>query len=139
MWLQAVPMRPPTPKVAPPEPDFTELLENLAIEWQWLLPWIGIAVVLMVAWGVVRAWRSDDLDAEKRTELKRLLIDQLRQRPGGLSAEELQGVLGVSKFHLGQVAEEMRKQKVIEIYDVAGRGHVYHLAGVAGARTGTRK
>ncbi len=138
MLLQAVPMRPP-PKVAEPEFDPFAALDGFTETGEWLLPWIGIAVVLLVAWGVIRAWRTDEMNAAKRTELKRLLIDQLRKRPGGLSAEELQKELGVSKFHLGQVADEMRKEKVIEVYDVAGRGHVYHLAGVAGARTGTKR
>ena len=95
-------------------------------------------MIALLVWGIFRAWRSNDLDGLQKAELKRDLIVALRARPGGLSAELLAREVELDRLQVAQLADELAKEGVLEVFQTTG-GLVYHVAGVGGGRQGTRR
>ena len=69
--------------------DETRFLELFEQHGHIVYPVIAVAVVALILWGILSAWRAQDLDGLAKVELKREIILELRRQIGGMSAEAL--------------------------------------------------
>jgi hypothetical protein len=104
----------PPDYVRPPSattPRYIELLEGNT---HLIYPALAVLVLVLIALGILQAWRSEDMDGVQKAELKRDVIRELRREVHGLSADALSKAVGVPSLKLLRVLEEMQKDNILE-------------------------
>lgn len=77
-------------------------------------PALAVLAVALIAFGVLKALRSEDMDGLQKAELKRELILELRREVWGMTAERLSRSVGVPALKLLKVLEEMQRDNIVE-------------------------
>jgi hypothetical protein len=93
-------------------------------------PAIGLLVIALMAWGILAALRSSEMDTATRVKVKTDVLDALRLHVGGLSTQELMTETGKSQAELLPVLDEMAKDHQIWSTRSAERRTVWHARGV---------
>lgn len=104
----------PTPYAKPvgaTKVKYIELLENNT---HILYPLIAVVVVALIAFGVISAWRSEDMDGLQKAELKREIIRELRREIWGMTAESISKNVGIPRLKLVKILEEMQADNIVE-------------------------
>lgn len=107
--------------------DYIVWLENHSAV---VYPAIGLLVVGLMAWGILTALRSSEMDTATRVKIKTDVLDALRLHVGGLTTQELVKELGRSQGELLLVLEEMTKDHQVWSTRSADRHTVWHARGV---------
>lgn len=116
---------------APAAPAYFELLEsNTHI----IYPLLALVVLVLLAVGIVHAWRSEDLDGLVKAELKRTIILELRRQVGGTSAEKLSRVVGLEPLKLVHILEEMQDDGLLTSHTNTQRLTVWQVKGAPAPR-----
>lgn len=92
-------------------PRYIELLENNT---HLVYPALAVLVLLLIALGILQAWRSDDMSGLQKADLKRDVIRELRREVHGMSADALSKAVGVPSLKLLRILEEMQNDKILE-------------------------
>lgn len=95
-----------------------------------LYPLIAIVVVALVAWGIISAWRGDDMDGLKKAELKREIIRLLRRDVYGLSADKLAAQLEIPGGKLLKLLDEMAEENIVESRTSTSRVTTWRMKGL---------
>jgi len=110
--------------------DYIVWLENHSAV---VYPAIGLLVIALMAWGILTALRSSEMDTATRVKIKTDVLDALRLHVGGLSTQELMKETGRSQGELMLVLEEMARDHQVWSTRSAERHTVWHARGVGGA------
>ena len=109
------------------DPKYFEILErNTHI----IYPVLGILVLVLIAAGILQAWRTQDLDGLQKAELKRDILQELRKQLAGVSAETLARKLGMEPLKLVRLLEEMQNEGILLSHTNTERLTVWRLKGV---------
>jgi hypothetical protein len=95
-----------------------------------LYPLIAIVVVALVAWGIISAWRGDDMDGLAKAELKREIIRLLRRDVYGLSADKLAAQLEIPGGKLLKLLDEMAEENIVESRTSTSRVTTWRMKGL---------
>jgi hypothetical protein len=95
-----------------------------------LYPLLAIVVVALVAWGIITAWRGDDMDGLKKAELKREIIRILRRDVYGLSADKLASQLEIPGGKLLKLLDEMADENIVESRTSTSRVTTWRVKGL---------
>lgn len=120
----------PTPIVKPQDstdPPYFEFLEKNS---HIIYPALGILVLVIIAAGILQAWRTQDLDGLAKAELKREVVLELRRQMGGVTAEALARSVGLEPFRMVRLLEEMQKDGLLMSHTNTQRLTVWRLKGV---------
>lgn len=108
---------------------YFEWLENNS---HLIYPLLAVAVVALIAFGIIGAWRSEDIDGIQKAELKREVIRQLRREVYGLTAVRLATLLEVPGGKMLKLLEEMAEDNIVESRTDTSRVTTWRLKGLAG-------
>lgn len=95
-----------------------------------LYPLIAIIVVALIAWGIISAWRGDDMDGLAKAELKREIIRLLRRDVYGLSADKLAAALEIPGGKLLKLLDEMAEENIVESRTSTSRVTTWRMKGL---------
>ena len=109
------------------DPGYIEFLERNS---HIIYPALGVLVLVLIAAGILQAWRAQDLDGLARAELKREVILELRRQMGGVTAEALARKVGLEPFRLVRILEEMQRDGLLLSHTNTQRLTVWRLKGV---------
>lgn len=95
-------------------------------------PALAVAVVALIAFGIIGAWRSEDVDGIQKAELKREIIRQLRREVYGLTAVRLATILNVPGGRMLKLLEEMAEEGIVESRTDTSRVTTWRMRGLTG-------
>ena len=124
----------PAPLEQPPDatdPGYFEFLEKNS---HIIYPALGVLVLVLLAAGILQAWRSQDLDGLQKAELKREIMLELRKQLGGVTADALARAIGLETFKMLRILEEMQKDGLLQSHTNTQRLTVWHIKGVGEPR-----
>lgn len=104
----------PTPYAKPvsaTKAKYFELLENNT---HIVYPALAVLVVALIAWGVISAWRTEDMSGIQKAEVKREIIRELRREVWGMTVDALSKNVGIPSLKLLAILEEMQAQNIVE-------------------------
>jgi hypothetical protein len=108
-------------------PRYLELLEeNTHI----LYPAIAVLVVALIAFGVISAWRTEDIDVIAKAEMKREIIREMRRQVHGLTVEQLAKLTSMPPLKLVRLLEEMQEGGITESRTDSARITTWRLKGL---------
>lgn len=102
-----------------------------------IYPVLAAGGLLIIALGILQAWRTQDLDGIQKAELKRDIMMELR-RTGGMSAELIARAIGLETFKTTRLLEEMKQDGIIMMYTNTERLSVWSLKGTPPTQPGGR-
>jgi len=129
LFVFDLPGQPPD-YVRPPgstSPRYFELLENNT---HLIYPGLAVLVLLLIAVGILQAWRSEDMDGLQKANLKREIIGELRREVHGMTADSLSKNLGVPSLRLLRILEEMQKDSILESRTDTRRITTWRMKGI---------
>ncbi|MFZ5438788.1 MAG: hypothetical protein ACOZQL_02205 [Myxococcota bacterium] len=107
---------------------YIELLENNT---HIIYPILAVTVVALIAFGVISAWRSEDIDGLKKAELKREIIRELRREVWGMTADRLAKNIGVPGGRMLKLLEEMAEDSIVESRTDTSRVTTWRMKGLS--------
>ncbi len=122
----------PPPYVKPTGSTQTRYLDVLENNTQVIYPLIAVVVVALIAYGIIAAWRTDDLDGVEKAELKREIIRLLRRDVYGLTADHIAKILKVPGGRLLTLLEEMSEANLVESRTDSSRVTTWRMKGLTG-------
>ncbi len=126
----------PPPIVKPQSaanPGYLEFLEQNS---HIIYPVLGVVVLVLIAAGILSAWKSQDLDGVAKAELKREVILELRRDMGGTTAEHLAKATGLEPFRMNKLLEEMQRDGILMSYTSTTNKRVWRMKGVGPESSG---
>jgi hypothetical protein len=109
------------------KPRYIEALEENT---QLVYPAIAVLVLLLIALGVISAWRSEDVDGIQKAELKREIIRELRRELHGITVERLAKLVNSPNLKVAKLLEEMQVQGIAESRTDTRRVTTWRLKGL---------
>jgi len=128
LLLQLSPDRPPY--VAPVSATKPRYIEALEENTHLVYPAIAVLVLLLIALGVVSAWRTEDMDGIQKAEVKREIIRELRREVHGITVERLSKLVDVPSLKVAKLLEEMAEQGITESRTDTRRMTTWRLKGL---------
>ncbi len=116
-------------------PGYLEFLEQNS---HIIYPAIGLLVLVLIAAGILQAWKTQDLDGLAKAELKREIILEIRRQMGGVTAEDLSRAVGLEPFRMNRLLEEMQQDGVLISHTNTAHKTVWRVKGVGGPGHGAR-
>ncbi len=104
----------PPDYVRPPSATTPRYIEFLEGNTHLAYPALAVLVLVLIALGILQAWRSEDMDGVQKAELKRDVIRELRREVHGMTADALSKAVGIPSLKLLRVLEEMQKDSILE-------------------------
>lgn len=95
-------------------------------------PVVGIGVIALISWGIISAWRTEDVDGLKKAELKREIIRELRREVYGMTADRLAKNIDVPGVRMLKLLEEMAEQNIVESRTDTQRTTTWRMRGIGG-------
>ncbi len=113
-------------------PEYIELLErNTHI----IYPVLAVLVLVVLAAGILQAWKTQDLDGLQKAEFKREIIMELRKEMLGYTAESLARKVKLEPLKLVRLLEEMQSEGIISSTTNTQRLTTWRLKGVGASGT----
>ena len=126
------------PELPGDQPRYTKPVGSAEVKYfEWLennshivYPIIAVTVVALIAFGVIAAWRSEDVDGIAKAEMKREVIRQLRREVYGLTAVRLATILDVPGGKMLKLLEEMAEGNIVESRTDTSRVTTWRMKGL---------
>lgn len=109
------------------KPRYIEALEENT---HLIYPGIAVLVLLLIALGVISAWRSEDIDGIQKAEMKREIIRELRREIHGITVERLAKLVNAPSLKVAKLLEEMHTQGIAESRTDTRRVTTWRLKGL---------
>lgn len=116
--------------VKPPSSTASRHIEWLENNTQIIYPALALLVVALIAFGVISAWRTEDIDGLQKAELKREIIRQLRRDVYGMTAVKLAQNVGIPGGKMLKLLEEMAEQNIVESRTDTARVTTWRMRGL---------
>jgi hypothetical protein len=109
------------------DPSYFETLERYS---HIIYPALGTLALVLLALGVIEAWRRQDLRGLEKSEFKREIILELRRQLGGVTGDILARAIGLDPFKTSRLLEEMQRDGLLLSHTSTDRKTVWRLKGV---------
>jgi hypothetical protein len=76
-------------------PKYFELLEQNS---HIIYPALAVLTLVLIAGGILQAWRTQDLDGLQKNEFKRAIVNELRSNISGLPGDLLAKAVGLDRL-----------------------------------------
>lgn len=107
---------------------YIELLERNS---HIIYPVIAVVTLLLIAWGILSAWRTQDLDGLQKNEFKRAIINELRRQLSGMPGDLLGKTIGLDRLKTNRLLEEMQTEGLVMSHTNSERLTVWRVRGAS--------
>ncbi len=119
-------LRLPGDDIRLPDKDI-DFLERHA---QVIYPLLAAVVVVVLVIGIIRAWRTTDLNAEAKIRYKRNILQEMRMNLSGMVADEIAKKIGLDRLKTLGLLEEMQKDGFLESHTTTQRLTMWRVRGL---------
>lgn len=102
-------------------------LPEAAQLWQWIeehgaivYPALALIIIGLIAGALFASWRADELEGERKGELKMKILQVMRRRISGVSAEQVAAELQIDVLVAAKLLTELDSEKVVAAAPGAG-------------------
>ncbi|GMU03022.1 hypothetical protein KH5H1_71420 [Corallococcus caeni] len=105
---------------------YIELLEKNS---HIVYPVIAVVTLLLIGWGILSAWRTQDMDGLQKNEFKRAIINELRSNISGMPGDLLGRTIGLDRLKTNRLLEEMQTEGLVLSHTNSERLTVWRVRG----------
>ncbi|QDE88627.1 hypothetical protein BHS06_06385 [Myxococcus xanthus] len=107
-------------------PKYFELLEQNS---HIIYPVVAILTLVIIAAGVLQAWRTQDLDGLQKNEFKRAIVNELRRNISGMPGDLLAKSVGLDRLKTNRLLEQMQQEGLVVSHTNSQRLTVWRVRG----------
>ncbi|MCE9669422.1 hypothetical protein LY474_16550 [Myxococcus stipitatus] len=120
-------------------PDYTKPVSSLSPKYFELLeqnshiiyPLVAILTLVLIAAGILQAWRTQDLDGLQKNEFKKAIVNELRSNIAGLPGDVLAKAVGLDRLKTNRLLEQMQQDGMIVSHTNSQRLTVWRIRGAS--------
>ncbi|WP_167508798.1 MULTISPECIES: hypothetical protein [Corallococcus] len=101
-------------------------------------PAIAVVTLALIAWGILSAWRTQDMDGLQKNQFKQSIINELRRQISGMPGDQLGKTIGLDRLKTNRLLEEMQTEGLVMSHTNSERLTVWRVRG-AGPEAKPRK
>ncbi|HZI12560.1 MAG TPA: hypothetical protein VE153_19410 [Myxococcus sp.] len=122
-----------------PAPDYTKPVSSLSPKYFELLeqnshiiyPAVAVLTLVIIAAGILQAWRTQDLDGLQKNEFKRAIVNELRRNISGMPGDMLARAIGLDRLKTNRLLEQMQTEGMVVSHTNSQRLTVWRIRGAA--------
>lgn len=115
-----------TKPVSSMSPKYIELLEQNS---HIIYPVLAVLTLVIIAAGVLQAWRTQDLDGLQKNEFKRAIVNELRRNISGMPGDQLAKSVGLDRLKTNRLLEQMQQEGLVVSHTNSQRLTVWRVRG----------
>jgi hypothetical protein len=92
-------------------------------------PVIAVVTLLLIGWGILSAWRTQDMDGLQKNEFKRAIVNELRSNISGMPGDQLGRTIGLDRLKTHRLLEEMQTEGLVLSHTNSERLTVWRVRG----------
>lgn len=124
LLAQAVPD--PEKPVSSLSPKYFEVLEQNS---HIIYPVVAVLTLVLIAAGILQAWRTQDLDGLQKNEFKRAIVNELRRNISGMPGDNLAKAVGLDRLKTNRLLEQMQQEGLVVSHTNSQRLTVWRVRG----------
>ncbi|WP_163996380.1 winged helix-turn-helix domain-containing protein [Pyxidicoccus caerfyrddinensis] len=132
MLLNVLLTQQPAPDYAKPDsslsPSYFEVLEQNS---HIIYPAVAILTLVIIAAGILQAWRTQDLDGLQKNEFKRAIVNELRRNISGMPGDQLAKSVGLDRLKTNRLLEQMQQEGLVVSHTNSQRLTVWRIRGAS--------
>ncbi|XXF79394.1 hypothetical protein P2318_06475 [Myxococcaceae bacterium GXIMD 01537] len=94
-----------------------------------IYPLLAVLTLVLIVWGILVAWKSQDMDLNTRVEYKRAIIAELRRHLHGLPGDEVSRAIGLDRLKTAKLLEMMLQEGMVQNHTNSKRVVVWRVRG----------
>jgi hypothetical protein len=122
-----------------PAPDYTKPVSSLSPKYFELLeqnshiiyPALAVLTLIIIAAGILQAWRTQDLDGLQKNEFKRAIVNELRRNISGMPGDMVARAIGLDRLKTNRLLEQMQTEGMVVSHTNSQRLTVWRIRGAA--------
>ncbi|NMO17548.1 hypothetical protein HPC49_09920 [Pyxidicoccus fallax] len=107
-------------------PGYIELLEQNS---HIIYPAVAVLTLLLIAAGILQAWRTQDLDGLQKNEFKRAIVNELRRNISGMPGDMVAKAVGLDRLKTNRLLEQMQQEGLVVSHTNSQRLTVWRVRG----------
>jgi hypothetical protein len=112
--------------VSSTSPKYFELLEQNS---HIIYPALAVLTLVLIAAGILQAWRTQDLDGLQKNEFKRAIVNELRRNISGMPGDMLAKAVGLDRLKTNRLLEQMQQEGLVVSHTNSQRLTVWRVRG----------
>lgn len=116
------------PRTRGSEPGPHQLWEWIEAHASFVYPALAILIIGLIVGALLATWKSDDLDAEARGKLKMKIVQLVRRRVSGISAEQVAAEMQIDIMRAARLLGELDEEGLVS--SSGGRPVQYRIRGM---------
>lgn len=130
LQLQGLLAQAPAPDHAKPvsslSPKYFEALEQNS---HIIYPALAVLTLVLIAAGILQAWRTQDLDGLQKNEFKKAIVNELRRNVSGMPGDLLAKAVGLDRLKTNRLLEQMQQEGMVVSHTNSQRLTVWRIRG----------
>lgn len=122
-----------------PAPDYTKPVSSLSPKYFEVLeqnshiiyPAVAVLTLVIIAAGILQAWRTQDLDGLQKNEFKKAIVNELRRNISGLPGDLLARAIGLDRLKTNRLLEQMQQEGMVVSHTNSQRLTVWRIRGAS--------
>ncbi len=122
-----------------PAPDYTKPVSSLSPKYFEVLeqnshiiyPTLAVLTLVIIAAGILQAWRTQDLDGLQKNEFKKAIVNELRRNISGLPGDMLAKAIGLDRLKTNRLLEQMQTEGIVVSHTNSQRLTVWRIRGAS--------
>ncbi|MCP3162994.1 hypothetical protein [Myxococcus qinghaiensis] len=115
-----------TRPVSSMSPKYFEVLEQNS---HIIYPLVAILTLVLIAAGVLQAWKTQDMDGLQKNEFKKAIVNELRRNITGLPGDVLAKAVGLDRLKTNRLLEQMQQDGMVVSHTNSQRLTVWRIRG----------
>jgi hypothetical protein len=115
-----------TKPVSSLSPGYFEVLEQNS---HIIYPAVAVLTLILIAAGILQAWKTQDLDGLQKNEFKRAIVNELRRNISGLPGDMVAKAVGLDRLKTNRLLEQMQQEGMVVSHTNSQRLTVWRVRG----------
>lgn len=107
-------------------PKYIEVLEQNS---HIIYPVLAVLTLVLIAAGVLQAWKTQDLDGLQKNEFKRAIVNELRRNISGMPGDMVARAVGLDRLKTNLLLEQMQQEGLVVSHTNSQRLTVWRIRG----------
>lgn len=103
-----------------PLPDAAQLWKWIEDNGSIVYPALALVIIGLIAGALFASWRADELEGERKGELKMKILQVMRRRISGVSVEQIAAELQIDVLVAAKLLSELDEEGVVAATRTAG-------------------
>ncbi|QSQ28335.1 hypothetical protein JY651_31885 [Pyxidicoccus parkwayensis] len=109
-------------------PSYFEILEQNS---HIIYPAVAVLTLVIIAAGILQAWRTQDLDGLQKNEFKKAIVNELRRNISGMPGDMLAKAVGLDRLKTNRLLEQMQQEGLVVSHTNSQRLTVWRIRGAS--------